>query len=201
MALWLNPQQLKYCGGALICIGALIAAISGIAYLQANQTVRKSAVDARRTQTFKDQSPDRGYLAFIFVLGKLTLIGGAVLVRNANEMQPAVEAEPVPLSAAIEQEPSSRQASSPQPARRTHWAIHTIAVVVGLVFFLVGCLCLPVGVKQYVQAAASEGLNHAVHIIVIFLMAGMMLFGAFLVWFPLRRTKPTISIVPQTSAY
>jgi hypothetical protein len=176
---------------------------SGYDRTDAEQWVRKYPVGARvrihhapdePQRSVIDPAPGSGFLAFIFILGKLMIIGGAVLVRTANQMEPTVEAEPTPVPVAIEQ-----PLPSPQPARRTHWAISAIAVVAGLMFFLVGALCLPVSVKQYVHAASGEDVNHAVHIIVIFIMAGMMLFGAFLVWFPLRRTKPAMSITPQTN--
>jgi hypothetical protein len=271
-----RPLQLKYGGIALLCIGVAMAALAGIAYVQANQAMRWPTANARivrsevevskkvggvrrgqavqsdfytaavryeyavhgRTYTGTkicldeshtsgyeradaeewvrrypvgasvrihhapnqpersviDPLPGSGFLAGIFILGKLVIIGGASLVRTANQMEPPVEAERRPAPVAVEQE-----LPSPQPARRTHWTIRALAVVVGLMFFLVGCLCLPVSVKRYVQAAAGADVNHAVNIIVIFIMAGIALFGAFLVWLPLRRIKPTISLAPQTS--
>jgi len=144
-------------------------------------------------QSIIDPTPNNGFLAILFILGKLALIGGVVLCRTANQMQPAEEPAPVAVRT-----PTVQEAPILAPARSTHWVIKTISVVMGLLFFLFGSLLLLVSVKQYVQAFQSaEDAKHGVHIVMIVIMSGLTLFGAFLIWRPLKRATPTVAMAAQ----
>jgi hypothetical protein len=75
---------------------------------------------------------------------------------------------------------------------RMHWLLRTLAVTAGLVFFFLGSLCLPLCVKMGVPANANGAPAAAgiiAYAIVLGIVGGMLLLGAFLVRKGMRRSR------------
>jgi hypothetical protein len=160
-----------------------------------------------------DPSPDTMGLTLMFGFSVLAIPVGLVLRRLGRQMQPAEllagpvsqrapasarpqvsTSAPPPVAAQGDHGPLLQQAPLAE-ARPTHWLIRTITIVAGLVIFFFGCLALNVSVKLFLRAGDAQGhgaISIIVHVVMIGIMAGVTLLGAFLVWKGLKRRSRSL---------
>jgi hypothetical protein len=75
----------------------------------------------------------------------------------------------------------------PKPPRTTHWIVRAIATLFGLALFLFGTL-----VTLTTLRLNNPAVSDAMQTTMIGIFSGVTLFGAFLIWVGMRRTRTTI---------
>ncbi len=165
----------------------------------------------RAEQSVIDPSADTVLLSMVAGFGVFAIPAGLMLRRIARQMQPvgtvaaptskraaspvprgavasaplqAVAPAPPPVAVPTEHPVRKKQTGGDKPLS-THWLIRTMAVVTGLVLLLFGSLALPVSVRLHLRGEhppGQEAVSFAVHLVLIGIMGGVTLLGAFLVW-------------------
>jgi hypothetical protein len=165
----------------------------------------------RPENSILSKKADIAGLAIGFGLGGLAIPLGLVLQRIARKMSPATPVHSVPARGTLGvvnpfdvRGASCGDSLTTQPAVQhrlgiLQWLLRGIAVSTGILFILVGGLCVAVCLAQFAKAPdpTRAEVDMAVRIVATGIFGLIPLLGAVLLWLGLRRTR---SVQSSTAA-